>query len=69
MGEKQEIGLLLQEVATKEVSMENSNSPSMLSDVANYADILSNQSHKQILNWMRDKNLGKHLYFSLIRGS
>ena len=59
MGEKQEIGLLLHDVTNKDKPMENS-----ISEVAeSYTNILSNQSHEEILNWMRDKDLGKFRFY------
>ena len=55
MGEKQEIGLLLNEVSSKEIPIEISISDS----IETYTAILSKQSHKDILKWMKDKDLGK----------
>ena len=58
MGEKQEIGLLLNEVSSKEIPIEISISDS----TETYMDILSKKSHKDILKWMKDKDLGKFLW-------
>ena len=58
MGEKQEIGLLLNEVSSKEVPIEISISDS----IETYTAILSKQSHKDILKWMKDKDLGKLMW-------
>ena len=62
MGEKQEIGLLLNEVSSKsEIPIEISISDSM----ETYVDVLSKKSHKDILKWMKNKDLGKFmLHFS-----
>ena len=59
MGEKQEIGLLLNEVSSKENQMEISISDS----IETYTDILSKKSHKDILKWMKDKDLGKFMLY------
>ena len=59
MGEKQEIGLLLQERSAKDLSMEISSAVSISNEDENYSDILSKQSHKHILKWMENKDLGK----------
>ena len=67
MGEKQEIGLLLQERSAKDLSMEKSSAVSISNEDENYSDILSKQSHKHILKWMENKDLGKvTLYQSYI---
>ena len=59
MKEKQEIGLLLQERSAKDMSMEKSSDVSISNEDENYSDILSKQSHKHILKWMENKDLGK----------
>ena len=59
MGEKQEIGLLLNEVSSKENQMEISISDS----IETYTDVLSKKSHKDILKWMKDKDLGKRMLY------
>ena len=59
MGEKQEIGLLLNEVSSKsEIPIEISISDSM----ETYVDVLSKKSHKDILKWMKNKDLGKFMW-------
>ena len=59
MQEKQEIGLLLQERSAKDMSMEKSSDVSISNEDEYYSDILCKQSHKHILKWMENKDLGK----------